>query len=107
MAIGFADFMPGHLDVLVGDTVTWTNVSVRTHTVTALDDSWDSGRISASGIFRRRFDAPGHVDYYCRLHVIPGELDVHTVLLDPRRAPVRPGRPRKLSGRAAVGRARS
>ena len=102
VSIGFGDFSPQHLDVLSGDMVTWTNDSVRTHTVTAMDESWDSGRLTPSGTFARRFDSPGHVDYFCRLHVIRASLDVHAVLLDPSPAASGPGRPRELSGRAAV-----
>lgn len=102
VSIGFGDFVPQHLDVLSGDTVMWTNDSVRTHTVTALDESWDSGRLTPGGAFARRFDVTGHVDYFCRLHVIRGSLDVHTVLLEPSPAASGPGRPRELSGRAAV-----
>jgi plastocyanin len=100
VSIGFADFAPSHLDVLVGDTVTWRNDSVRQHTVTASDESWDSGRLGARAVFRRRFDRPGRVGYFCRLHVIPASLDVHSVLLDESPSPGGPGRPRDLSGRA-------
>ena len=102
MSIGFADFFPSHLDVLVGDTVTWRNDSVRQHTVTASDESWDSGRLGARAVFRRRFDQAGQVGYFCRLHVIPASLDVHSVLLDESPSPGGPGRPRELSGRAAA-----
>jgi plastocyanin len=102
VSIGFADFSPSHLDVLVGETVTWRNDSVRQHTVTARDESWDSGRLGARAVFRRRFEQPGEVSYFCRLHVIPGSLDVHSVLLDESPSPSGPGRPRALSGRAAA-----
>jgi plastocyanin len=102
VSIGFADFSPSHLDVLVGETVTWRNDSVRQHTVTALDESWDSGRLGPRAVFRRRFDEPGRVGYFCRLHVIPGSLDVYSVLLDESPSPSGPGRPRELSGRAAA-----
>jgi plastocyanin len=102
VSIGFGDFFPSHLDVLVGDTVTWRNDSVRQHTVTANDESWDSGRLGARAVFRRRFDQPGRVGYFCRLHVIPASLDVHNVLLDESLSPGGPGRPRELSGRAAA-----
>jgi plastocyanin len=102
VSIGFADFSPSHLDVLVGETVTWRNDSVRQHTVTARDESWDSGRMGARAVFRRRFDEPGQVSYYCRLHVIGASLDVHNVLLDESPSPGGPGRARELSGRAAA-----
>jgi plastocyanin len=102
VSIGFADYAPSHLDVLVGETVTWRNDSVRQHTVTALDESWDSGRLGPRAVFRRRFDQPGRVGYFCRLHVIPASLDGHNVLLDESPSPSGPGRPRELSGRAAA-----
>jgi plastocyanin len=102
VAIGFGDFMPAQLDVLAGDTVTWRNDSVRQHTVTAKDDSWDSGRLGAGTTFRRGFDQPGHVEYYCRLHVINASLDVHRILLEGSGQAGGPGRPRGLSGRAAA-----
>jgi plastocyanin len=102
VTIGFGDFMPAHLDVLAGDTVTWRNDSVRQHTVTAKDDSWDSGRLGAGTTFRRGFDQPAHVDYYCRLHVITASLDVHRILLEGSGQAGGAGRPRGLSGRAAA-----
>jgi plastocyanin len=102
VSIGFGDFVPSHLDVLAGDTVTWRNDSVRQHTVTANDESWDSGRLLTRAAFRRRFDQPGRVGYYCRLHVIAASLDVHRVLLDESHDSAGPGRPRDLSGRAAA-----
>lgn len=102
VSIGFGDFVPSHLDVLAGDTVTWRNDSVRQHTVTANDESWDSGRLGARALFRRRFDEPGPIDYYCRLHAIAATLDVHSILLDESPDAAGPGRLRDLSGRAAV-----
>jgi plastocyanin len=102
VSIGFGDFVPSHFDVLAGDTVTWRNDSVRQHTVTANDESWDSGRLGARAVFRRRFDEPGPVPYYCRLHAIAASLDVHRVLLDEPHDSAGPGRPRDLSGRAAA-----
>jgi hypothetical protein len=102
VSIGFGDFVPSHLDVLAGDTVTWRNDSVRQHTVTANDESWDSGRLGARAVFRRRFDEPGRVGYFCRLHVIAASLDVHSVLLEASHDPSNPGLARDLSGRAAA-----
>ena len=100
--IGFSAFSPGHADVLVGDSVHWTNVSVRTHTVTARDGSFDSGRLQPGAGFRHRFVAPGAVPYFCRLHPIPGEVDVHRLLLGDLGPSGAPGGERALSGRAAL-----
>jgi plastocyanin len=102
VSIGFGDFMPAHLDLLAGDTVTWRNDSVRQHTVTANDESWDSGRLGPGVAFRRRFDDTGPVAYYCRLHAIAASLDVHRVLLEGSSEGGGPSRPRDLSGRAAA-----
>lgn len=100
--IGFGAFSPGHADVLVGDSVHWTNVSVRTHTVTARDGSFDSGRLQPGADFRHRFAAPGTVPYFCRLHPIPGEVDVHRLLLGDLGPAGTPGGERTLSGRTAL-----
>ena len=53
-------------------------------------------------MFRRRFDEPGRVGYYCRLHVIAASLDVHRILLDESPDAAGPGRARDLTGRAAA-----
>lgn len=100
--IGFSAFDPPHLDVLVGDTVRWRNVSVRAHTVTARDGSFDSGRMPPGGTFTRHLDRPGAVPYFCRLHPIPGSLDAHVLLLGAPGPAGPPGRPRALRGRAAL-----
>ena len=41
-SIQFAAFAPRRIDVVAGDTVRWTNNSVRVHTVNAVDGSWSS-----------------------------------------------------------------
>ena len=40
-----AAFAPTHVDVVAGDTVTWSNDSVRKHTVTAQDGAWTSTEV--------------------------------------------------------------
>jgi plastocyanin len=102
-SIGFDSVVPQHLDVLVGDAVTWTNDSVRTHTVTADDGSFDSGRFGPEQTFTRAFPAPGHLPYHCVLHpFIRGEVDVHRLLLTPPAQPAASDRPFPLSGRASL-----
>ncbi|MEA2245935.1 MAG: hypothetical protein QOH46_464 [Solirubrobacteraceae bacterium] len=103
VGISFDTFGPGQINVLAGDTVTWTNKSVRQHTVTAVDESWSSDRLFADDAFAHRFDVAGPVPYFCRLHpFMRGEVDVHRVLLTPPVAPASPGRPFPLAGRAAL-----
>ena len=101
--IGFDKVVPQHLDVLVGDTVMWTNDSVRTHTVTADDGSFDSGRFGPSQTYMRAFSAPGDNPYHCILHpFITGDVDVHRLLLTPPAQPAASNRPFPLTGRASL-----
>jgi plastocyanin len=103
VTIGYSTYAPGHLDVLVGETVMWTNASARVHTVTADDASFDSGRVSSGGRYMRTFSSGGDYRYYCRLHpTIRGEIDAHVLLLDPQPESAAPGRSYPLTGRAAL-----
>ena len=80
--IQFQAFSPTPLDVLPGETVEWSNISTREHTVTADDESFDSGDIEAGDRFEYTFDAVGPHDYHCRIHPgMVGELDVRRVIL--------------------------
>jgi len=103
VSILVGSYTPAHIDVLAGDTVRWTNDSVRTHSVSADDSGWASGRLVATDSFSHRFDAPASVPYYCTLHpFMRGEVDVHRVLLRPPAEPGAPGRSYVLHGRAAL-----
>ena len=65
------------LDVLPGDTVEWTNSSTRRHTVTAGDDSFDSGDLFGGDAFAHAFDNAGTYAYHCSYHpMMHGELIV-------------------------------
>jgi plastocyanin len=102
-SIGFAAVAPQHLDVLAGDTVQWTNDSVRTHTVTADDGAFDSGRIIPSATFSRMFTALGDVPYHCVIHpFIRGDVRVNRLLLAAPAQPAASNRPFPLTGRAAL-----
>jgi plastocyanin len=101
--IDFADYTPAHLDVLTGDDVTWTNTSSRKHTVTAEDQSFDSGKIAIGQDFSHTFASPGVYSYYCRLHpTIRGEVDAHDLLLDPQPEHGAPGRSYPIGGRSSL-----
>ena len=81
--VQFSAYGPSQLDVLPGTKVVWSNVSARTHTVTAYDGSFDSGRIAPGGRFAFTFTRVGVNEYHCRLHPsIVGEVDVRRVILD-------------------------
>jgi plastocyanin len=102
VSIGFDRVTPAHLDVVTGDTVMWTNDSVRVHTVTADDESYDSGRLSTSDTFSHTFTATGEVPYHCVLHpVIQGVVAVHDLLLEAPPTAASAGRAFVLSGRAS------
>jgi plastocyanin len=102
-SIGFDALTPVRLDVLRGDTVMWTNVSVRAHTVTADDGSFDSGRLPSRATFSHTFDTVGEAPYHCILHpFIRGAVGVHTVLLTPPAQAAASGRAFPLTGRAAL-----
>jgi plastocyanin len=103
VAQAFATFEPPVVDVVTGDTVRWANESVRQHTATAADESWDSGTMIRDDVFDRRFDAPGEVPYFCRQHAgMTGVVRVHDALLEAPRAAAAPGRAFPLRGRAAT-----
>lgn len=61
-------FDPPTLTVAAGTTVRWFNDDNVAHTVTASDDSWDSGDLPPGGGFERRFDSSGTYAYLCRYH---------------------------------------
>jgi plastocyanin len=96
-------YLPANIDVLVGDTVRWSNDSVRDHTVSADDGTWSSARLGISDAYTHRFDDAGSVAYFCRLHVfMRGVVNVRRILLDSPREPGAPGRAYALHGRAAL-----
>jgi plastocyanin len=98
-----AAFGSAKVDVLAGDTVTWHNDSVRAHTVSAVDGSFDSARLGVASSFSHQFTTAGVVGYYCQLHpFMRAEVDVHRLLLDAPHDAAAPGRPLAITGRAAL-----
>lgn len=83
VSIEFAAYRPNQLDVLPGETVTWTNVSERTHTVTSDDGLFDSGNVAGGRSFAFTFNTVGTYRYHCTIHPsIAGEVAVRRVTLD-------------------------
>jgi plastocyanin len=104
VAIQFAAYGPGQIDVLPGQTVKWTNVSQRTHTVTSDDGLFDSGDVTSGHRFSFSFASVGSYAYHCTIHPgIVGEVDVRRVILDGLpTAAVPVGTPVEFDGRTAT-----
>jgi plastocyanin len=62
------NFQPKSINVQPGTTVRWTNGGTHAHTVTAKNDSWDSGDIPPGATYSATFQQAGTYDYYCRHH---------------------------------------
>ena len=52
----------------VGTIVVWYNNDSVAHTVTARDNSFDSGNLSPRDTFQYIFEQPGELEYYCKFH---------------------------------------
>lgn len=61
-------FNPVSISVTAGTTIKWTNKDGVTHTVTASDNSFDSGNIASNGTFSHTFPTAGTISYYCKIH---------------------------------------
>jgi plastocyanin len=61
-------FAPTTMTVPAGTWVTWSNTGGESHTVTAVDDSFDSGNLDPSEGFSWFFDTPGSYQYTCSYH---------------------------------------
>ena len=70
-------FNPDTLNIPVGATVVWYNDDSVDHTVTARDNSFDSGRISPNETFEYTFQQTGTLEYYCTIH--PGMTGIVSI----------------------------
>jgi len=61
-------FIPDTQNIPAGALVLWYNDDSIDHTVTARDNSFDSGRISPNETFEYTFEQPGEFEYYCKIH---------------------------------------
>jgi plastocyanin len=82
VSVQFAAFGPSQVDALPGESVAWTNVSPRTHTVTADGGQFASGDLVSGARFTWTFAAVGAYPYHCTIHPgMTGEVDVRRVTL--------------------------
>ena len=73
-------FVPMDVKVKAGGTITWTNDDSFAHTVTkgsGPGPKFDSGTVNGGETYKRRFDAPGSIDYVCTIH--PNQTGTITV----------------------------
>jgi plastocyanin len=104
VSVQHSTFSPASLDVLVGDAVSWRNVSLREHDVTSAAAGFESGRLARNATFAHTFAAPGAFPYICKIHAgMSGHVAVHPLLLEGPTAPVARGTPVALHVRAPAG----
>lgn len=77
----YDSFSPKEMHIKAGQTVTWTNNGQIPHTVTADDDSFDSGDLPVGQNFSHTFTKPGRYPYYCRMHGAAGGYGMAGVLI--------------------------
>ena len=97
-------YHPKSVIALVGDTVTWQNGSAQPHSVTADDDSFDSGLFDPGEGFEHLFTEQGRFDYYCTIHrFMTGEVDVFAIVLTAPGEAIRPHGQATLTGKVPAG----
>lgn len=74
------NFSPRVDTVSAGDTVTWSNGTDDTHTVTADDGSWGSTDVAADADYSRAFTETGEHPYHCTYHGSAGQ-DMHGTIV--------------------------
>ena len=78
-------YLPYSLEVLIGDTVSWSNDDSAAHTVTSgapndPDGIFDSGMMIVNQSWEFTFNDSGEYDYYCILHPwMTGEIIVEEI----------------------------
>lgn len=61
-------FTPAVVSVGEGSTITWTNEDNTMHTVTEVNNKFDSGLLQPGATWQHTFKDEGKFDYYCMLH---------------------------------------
>lgn len=59
---------PVDIEVQAGSSVTWTNIGELPHTITARDESFDSGFLMTGESWTRQFDQVEVYEYFCIIH---------------------------------------
>jgi plastocyanin len=61
-------YQPANVNLKIGQSVTWINADDRDHTVTAVDNSFDSGNLKPGASYTFRFNKAGSFQYVCTYH---------------------------------------
>ncbi|MEO0914695.1 MAG: cupredoxin domain-containing protein [Pseudomonadota bacterium] len=61
-------FVPANLTVAAGDTITFTNLGPAPHTATAVNGSFDTGRLNKGQSARITVTGSGAIAYFCEIH---------------------------------------
>ena len=68
VVINHFKYQPDTLVIHAGDTVEWKNIDIVPHTATAVQKSFDSGRIATGASWRFTFTRKATYDYECTFH---------------------------------------
>lgn len=68
VAIADFNFEPATIEILPGDSVTWTNSDITPHTATAEDGAWDTGALEQGEKAQLTFSDVGDFPYFCAFH---------------------------------------
>ena len=62
-------FAPNAINVMPGNTISWTNEDSTEHTITANEGGlFDSGPLPPGMVWDNMFDSPGTFGYHCAIH---------------------------------------
>jgi len=82
-AIDFG-YLPETIEAEVGTTVTWENSGAAPHTITARDQSFDSGLLFTGDTYNQTYTTTGTFEYFCTLHPnMVGTVLVHDRVAGP------------------------
>lgn len=63
-------FVPETLTIREGDSIEWVNIDLAPHTATAMDKSWDTGRLNKGQSMTVTFDEAATIEYLCLYHPV-------------------------------------
>ncbi len=63
-------YVPASLTVAAGDTITFTNLGPAPHTATAVNGSFDTGRMRKGESKRVTVSGSGSIAYFCEIHPV-------------------------------------